>query len=101
MHNSFIPSISSHLEEVPECESSVEDLWQMIHSLGNKLLPITVFSQLALRQCQDPVVLKHLQKVHQAAEDAHSLVVQIQRHDHIQKLSDRNRSSSIDISSKD
>ena len=100
MHNSFIPSISSDLEEVPECESSGEDLWQMIHSLGNKLLPITVFSQLALRHNQDPGVLKHLQKIHQAAEEARSLVVEIQRHDSIQELSNRKSSSTIDISTE-
>ncbi|MCA9472032.1 MAG: hypothetical protein MRJ96_13085 [Nitrospirales bacterium] len=54
------------------------DLKERMHVLANKLLPITVFSQLAVRHCQDPQILNHLRKIQMAAEEARVIVAEIQ-----------------------
>ena len=59
------------------------DLKSRMHVLANKLLPITVFSQLAVRQCHDPQIMKHLQKIQLAAEEARVIVAEIQSLDRI------------------
>ena len=52
---------------------------QLLHSLSNKLLPIVVFSELALRQCEDDQVKQKLEKIHGAAGDARDILQEIKR----------------------
>ena len=47
----------------------------LLHSLSNKLLPIVVFSELALRRCEDTQLKPQLEKIHGAAEQARDLLV--------------------------
>ena len=49
----------------------------LLHSLSNKLLPIIVFSELALRRCEDTQLKPQLEKIHGAAEQARDLLVEI------------------------
>ncbi len=49
----------------------------LLHSLSNKLLPIVVFSELALRRCDDVQTKAQLEKIHGAAEQARDLLVEI------------------------
>ncbi len=50
---------------------------KLLHSLSNKLLPIVVFSQLALRRCEDDLLKGQLEKIHGAAEQARDILVEI------------------------
>lgn len=50
---------------------------KLLHSLSNKLLPIMVFSELALRRCQDEHLKQQLEKIHGAAEQARDILVEI------------------------
>lgn len=50
---------------------------KLLHSLSNKLLPIVVFSQLALRRCEDDQLKQQLEKIHGAAEQARDLLLEI------------------------
>jgi len=49
----------------------------LLHSLSNKLLPIVVFSELALRRCEDEQLKRQLEKIHGAAEQARDILVEI------------------------
>ena len=49
----------------------------LLHSLSNKLLPIVVFSELAVRRCEDNQFKPQLEKIHVAAEQARDLLVEI------------------------
>ena len=49
----------------------------LLHSLSNKLLPIVVFSELALRCCEDAQLKSQLKKIHGAAQQARDLLVEI------------------------
>jgi hypothetical protein len=49
----------------------------LLHSLSNKLLPIVVFSELAIRRCDDTQLRPQLEKIHGAAEQARDLLVEI------------------------
>jgi len=49
----------------------------LLHSLSNKLLPIVVFSELALLRCEDIQLKLQLEKIHGAAEQARDLLVEI------------------------
>jgi hypothetical protein len=49
----------------------------LLHSLSNKLLPIVVFSELALRGCEDTQLKPQLEKIRGAAEQARDLLVEI------------------------
>lgn len=49
----------------------------LLHQLSNKLLPIVVFSELALRRCEDTQLKPQLEKIHGAAQQARDLLVQI------------------------
>jgi len=49
----------------------------LLHSLSNKLLPIVVFSELALRRCEDTQLKPQLEKIHGAAKQARDLLVEI------------------------
>ena len=57
-----------------EASSSIGTL---LHTLSNKLLPIVVFSELALRRCEDIQLKPQLEKIHGAAEQARDLLVEI------------------------
>ena len=50
---------------------------KLLHSLSNKLLPIVVFSHLALRRCEDEQLKRQLEKIHGAAEQARDILVEI------------------------
>jgi hypothetical protein len=50
---------------------------KLLHSLSNKLLPIVVFSQLALRRCEDDQLKRQLEKIHGAAEQARDILLEI------------------------
>ena len=50
---------------------------KLLHSLSNKLLPIVVFSELALRRCEDEQLKQQLKKIHGAAEQARDILVEI------------------------
>ncbi len=52
-------------------------LGTLLHSLSNKLLPIVVFSELAVRRCEDGQLKPQLEKIHVAAEQARDLLVEI------------------------
>ncbi len=67
------PSQSPEFETTSEAPS----LGGLIHSLSNKLLPIVVFSELALRRCEDTQLKPQLEKIHGAAEQARDLLMQI------------------------
>ncbi|MGB0908845.1 MAG: hypothetical protein ACPGYT_00660 [Nitrospirales bacterium] len=60
-------------------EASSDNIGHMIHALANKLLPITVFSELALRHCNDPKVIREIEKIHRAAEEARELILEYRR----------------------
>jgi hypothetical protein len=50
---------------------------KLLHSLSNKLLPIVVFSELALRRCEDEPLKQQLEKIRNAAEQARDILVEI------------------------
>lgn len=79
MHNSMFPSPSLAQHKTSPANNERDVLRQQIHVLANKLLPITVFAQLALRHCQDPQVITHLEKINCSAEEARVIVSQIQQ----------------------
>ena len=49
----------------------------LLHTLSNKLLPIVVFSELALRRCEDTQLKPQLEKIQAAAEQARDLLIEI------------------------
>jgi len=53
---------------------------QLLHTLSNKLLPIVVFTELALRQCQEEQVKQQLKKIQGAAGDAREIIQELRRH---------------------
>lgn len=53
---------------------------QLLHTLSNKLLPIVVFTELALRQCQDEKVKQQLNKIQGAAGDAREIILELRKH---------------------
>jgi|GEM_PF-5157253 len=57
--------------------SSSEGMTRTLHSLGNKLLPILVFSELALQKCEDEHIRKQLEKIHHSAVEARDLITQL------------------------
>ena len=77
MNNALIPSVASSPQESVVLEGSSECVNRVVHALANKLLPITIFSELALRHCHDPKVINDLEKIHKAAEEARELIMQI------------------------
>ena len=58
-------------------QSETPPIATLLHSLSNKLLPIVVFSELALRRCEDAELKPQLEKIHGAAEQARDLLVEI------------------------
>ena len=57
--------------------SDSSSIGALLHSLSNKLLPIIVLSDLALRRCDDSQLKPQLDKIHDAAEQARDLLVEI------------------------
>ena len=62
---------------VPANTGDSSSLGTLLHKLSNKLLPIVVFSELALRRCEDIQLKPQLEKIHGAAEQARDLLVEI------------------------
>lgn len=62
---------------VPAATGDSSSIGTLLHSLSNKLLPIVVFSELALRRCEDTQLKPQLEKIHGAAEQARDLLVEI------------------------
>lgn len=79
MDNAFVSSTSVDLHDSSRAGVSGEHLSHVFHALANKLLPITVFSELALRHCEDPRVMRELEKIHRAAEEARDLIVRVRQ----------------------
>ncbi len=78
MQKSFLPSNSDDLQERSILYRDQDEIRPRMHMLANKLLPITVFAQLAVRQCTEPQILKHLEKIQHSAEEARLLVAELQ-----------------------
>ena len=57
----------------------------LLHSLSNLLLPIIVFSELALRRCEDEQLKHQLKKIHGAAEKARDILLEIREHHSVTK----------------
>ncbi len=72
--------MSEETRTVGADEAVVSSQAQLLHALSNKLLPIVVFSELALRQCQDDAVKRQLEKIHGAAGDARDLLLTIKKY---------------------
>ncbi len=69
-------SLSSQSEKTVASDD-MSKIGPLLHSLSNKLLPIVVFSELALRRCQEPQLKPQLEKIHGAAEQARDLLAEI------------------------
>ncbi len=54
-------------------------LTHVLHALGNKLLPVLVFSDLGLRRCQDPQLQEYFEKIRRSAGEARELVDALRR----------------------
>ena len=64
-------------DPAPANKGDSSTIGTLLHSLSNKLLPIVVFSELALRRCEDTQLKPQLEKIHGAAQQARDLLVQI------------------------
>ena len=62
---------------VPATIGDSSSIGTLLHKLSNKLLPIVVFSELVLRRCEDTQLKPQLEKIHEAAEQARDLLVEI------------------------
>lgn len=71
-----LPTIESQ-NPAPAAVGDSTPIGTLLHSLSNKLLPIVVFSELALRRCEDPQLKPQLEKIQGAAEQARDLLVEI------------------------
>ena len=58
-------------------EGDASQIRPLLHSLSNKLLPIVVFSELALRRCEDTQLKPQIEKIHVAAKQARDILVEI------------------------
>lgn len=70
-------SASSANASLPGLPEDSAQNGKLLHSLSNKLLPIVVFSELALRRCEDEKLKRQLEKIHGAAEQARDILVEI------------------------
>lgn len=71
------PHIIESQNPAPATTGDSSPIGTLLHSLSNKLLPIVVFSELALRRCEDTQLKPQLEKIHGAAEQARDLLVEI------------------------
>ncbi len=62
---------------IPVTTDYYSQMGALLHSLSNKLLPIVVFSELAIRRCEDTQLRPQLEKIHGAAQLARDLLVEI------------------------
>lgn len=62
---------------VPATAGDSSSIGTLLHKLSNKLLPIVVFSELVLCRCEDTQLKPQLEKIHEAAEQARDLLVEI------------------------
>ncbi len=62
---------------IPVTTDHYSEMGALLHSLSNKLLPIVVFSELAIRRCEDGQLRPQLEKIHGAAQQARDLLVEI------------------------
>ena len=71
---------SGSLPVSPGQPSSLDDLESisiMLHSLSNKLLPIVVCSELALKRCNEDQVRTQLEKIQRSANEVRDLIAQM------------------------
>ena len=54
-------------------------LTHALHALGNKLLPVLVFSDLGLRRCRDPQLQEYFEKIRRSAGEAREMVDALRR----------------------
>ena len=71
------PHTTESQNPAPATTGDSSPIGTLLHSLSNKLLPIVVFSELALRRCEDTQLKPQLEKIHGAAQQARDLLVQI------------------------
>jgi len=70
---------------LPVISGDLAQMRTLLHSLSNKLLPIVVFSELAIHRCTDTQLKPQLEKIHGAAEQARDLLVEIRNlHNHVE-----------------
>ena len=66
----------------PVHEASIDNLESisiMLHSLSNKLLPIVVCSELALKRCSEDQVRTQLEKIQRSANEVRDLITQMRQ----------------------
>ena len=66
----------------PVHEASIDNLESisiMLHSLSNKLLPIVVCSELALKRCSEDQVRTQLEKIQRSANEVRDLIAQMRQ----------------------
>ncbi len=71
------PHMISSDPSLPVTTDDLSHMGTLLHSLSNKLLPIVVFSELAIRRCEDIQLKPQLEKIHEAAQQARDLLVEI------------------------
>ena len=71
------PHMISSDTSLPVTTDDLSQMGTLLHSLSNKLLPIVVFSELAIRRCEDTQLKPQLEKIHGAAQQARDLLVEI------------------------
>lgn len=72
------PVLTPRYTSEPTLESP-EAIPQMLHLLSNKLLPIVVCSELALRRCDSEQLRPQLEKIQRSAGEARDLITRIRR----------------------
>ena len=50
---------------------------QLLHALSNKILPIVVFAELAIKRCEDEQLGHQIKKIHTAAEQARDILLRL------------------------
>ena len=58
---------------------NLESISIMLHSLSNKLLPIVVCSELALKRCSEDPVRTQLEKIQRSANEVRDLIAQMRQ----------------------
>ena len=58
---------------------NLESTLLLVHSLSNKLLPIVVCTELALRRCNEDQVRPLLEKIQRAANEARDIIAQMRQ----------------------
>ena len=71
------PESMESQDTVPANTKDSPTIGTLLHTLSNKLVPLVVFSEIALRRCEDSTLTAQLAKIHGAAEEARDLLVEI------------------------